>query len=327
MRHAAVAASLILAGFITMPSPASAQETGRFERTLTVQGPVDLSIFTGSGSIVVSPGADGTVHVVGTVRANDWWRTNPADARQAIQAVEANPPVVQNGSRIEIGPIADRELARRVSISYEVSVPRGTRLTSRSGSGSQRIGALAGPVTVSTGSGSVEVGAIGASVEISTGSGSVKVEGGKGRTSVSSGSGTVHAGAFDGDLQIRTGSGGIHVERVANGEVVLSSGSGSIEVRSLDGGLMANSASGSIRVAGTPTRDWKVSSSSGRIDLDIPAGTAFRVEANSSSGSIRTDHQMQVQSVGRRELVGSVGEGGSLVTARTSSGSIAIRKS
>ena len=103
-------------------------------------------------------------------------------------------------------------------------------------------------------------------------------------------------------------------------------GSGSIAVDSLSGGLTARSASGTITVAGTPGQDWQLHSSSGSIALDIPDGTPFRVEASTSSGRINTDHKLTVSSVGQRELSGAVGDGGRLVSARTSSGSIHIRK-
>lgn len=325
MRHIAILV-VVVAGLVAVPAVAAGQELGRFERTLTVSAPVVLSVVSGSGSVDVRSGPDGTVRIVGIVRAADRWRTSEQESQRAVRAVEANPPIVQEGGRIDVGRIDDEDIARRVSISYEVVVPRTTRVTSRTGSGSLKVGALAGPVSVSTGSGSVDVGAIDDGVEVTTGSGSVKVEGGRGRVGISTGSGTVHAGAIDGDVHIRTGSGAIHVERVSGGTADLRSGSGSLAVRRLDGGLIANTASGSISVSGIPRRDWTVSSSSGQLTLRIPSGTSFRIQANSSSGRIETDHDLQSRTVGRRELTGTAGEGGPLVTARTSSSRIAIRK-
>jgi DUF4097 and DUF4098 domain-containing protein YvlB len=317
---------VVVAALAAVPAAAAGQELGRFERTLTVSAPIALSVVSSSGSVDVRPGSDGAVRIIGIVRAADRWRTDEQESRRAARAVEANPPIVQDGERIDVGHISDQDVARRVSISYEIVVPRATRVTSRTGSGSQRVGALAGPVSVSTGSGSVEVGAIDDGVDVTTGSGSVNVESGRGRVFINTGSGTVHAGAVDGDVHIRTGSGGVHVERVSGGTADLRSGSGSLEVRRLDGGLIANTSSGSISVTGTPRHDWTASSSSGQVTLRIPSGTAFRIQANSSSGRIETDHDLQTSTVSRRELTGTTGAGGPLVTARTSSGRIAIRK-
>jgi DUF4097 and DUF4098 domain-containing protein YvlB len=318
---------VVVAGLAAVPAVAAGQELGRFERTLTVSAPVALSIVSGGGSVDVRSGPDGSVRIIGSIRAADRWRTNEQDSRSAVRAVEATPPIVQEGNRIDLGLISDADVDRRVSISYEVIVPHATRLTSRTGSGSQKVAALAGPVSVSTGSGSVEVGAIAGGVDVSTGSGSVNVESGQERVFINAGSGTVYAGAVDGDLHIRTGSGGIHVEQVSDGTADLRSGSGSLEVRRLDGGLIANTGSGSITVSGTPRRDWTVASSSGQLTLRIPTGASFRIQANSSSGRIETDHDMKTTKVSRRELTGTAGEGGGpLVTVRTSSSRIAIRR-
>ena len=88
----------------------------------------------------------------------------------------------------------------------------------------------------------------------------------------------------------------------------------------------ASAASGSIHITGTPTADWQLQTSSGSIVLGIPEGSGFRVQAHTSSGSINTDHKLTITSAGRRELSGTVGSGGVLISARTSSGSIRIRK-
>ncbi len=41
--------------------------TGSFDRTLRVSGPTDLTITNPSGDVRVTPGADGTIHIVARV--------------------------------------------------------------------------------------------------------------------------------------------------------------------------------------------------------------------------------------------------------------------
>src|SRR5688500_8348395 len=48
----------------------SVQARGEFQRTLTVNGPVDLSVRTGSGSIQVRTGAVDRVQIVGRISAS-----------------------------------------------------------------------------------------------------------------------------------------------------------------------------------------------------------------------------------------------------------------
>jgi DUF4097 and DUF4098 domain-containing protein YvlB len=317
-----------LLALVALPAGAAAQAIERpFERTLTVSGPVSLAVNTGSGSIVVTPGGDGAVRVTGVVRGTSWWRgASDADVRQAVEAVAKDPPIAQRGNDIEVGRIEDRELANRVAISYEITVPRTTSLRVGTGSGSVRAGGLAGNVAVSTGSGSVEIGATEGEVSVNTGSGSVKIGGAQRRAQVNTGSGTIHLGTLVGDARVQTGSGSIHVDRASGGTVDLATASGGVTVSRLDGDLQARTSSGSVKVDGVPKGSWDVTTTSGQITLGVPAGTAFSLAAHTSSGSIETDHALTVQSTGRRELVGSTGSGGARITARTTSGSIHVNK-
>lgn len=319
-------AALVAAALVALAaSPAAAQVRGKFDKTLNVSGGVTLSVTTGSGSVSVAPGGDSSVRVIGTIRGNSWWgRSSDSAVERAVRAVESKPPIVQNGSTISLGAIDDEEISRRVSISWEITVPKQTALTVKTGSGSLDIGSLAGPVSVNSGSGSITVGSTSGPVEARAGSGSIKVEGATGRVNVSTGSGSINLGAISGKVALNSGSGSVTVRKAGEAAIDVSTGSGQIDIDGLTGGITASSASGSIHVNGTPTADWQIHTSSGSIVLGIPDGTAFRVQANTGSGSIDTDHQLTVSRVGRRELTGTVGAGGALVAARSSSGSIRI---
>jgi DUF4097 and DUF4098 domain-containing protein YvlB len=317
-------------GFLALALAAAAPVRGAdqtFERSLGVSGPVTLSVSTGSGSITVRPGTDGGVKVVGTVRPNHGWGGgSAAEADAAVRAIVANPPVVQEGNAIRLGEIADRELARRVSVSFEVTVPPSATVTSRTGSGDVEIGDLGGAVTAQTGSGSIRVGRTGAPVQAQTGSGEVTILGARERVDVSTGSGGVVVQDVSGGATVRTGSGDIDVRQSAPGAIELSSGSGSVTARGINGAARARSASGDVRLSGTPASDWEVNSASGSVVLEIPPGTSFRIVANSSSGSITNDHPATSTQSSRRELQATIGQGGPQVTVRSASGSIEIRK-
>jgi hypothetical protein len=314
-----------LAIFLCVAAPAAASVEGRFERTLTVAGPVSLSATSGSGSIKVTLGSDGAVHVIGVIRANSWWSSGSSDElERAVKAVETTPPIVQDGTSIRIGDLADERIERLVSISYTISVPRRTAVESHTGSGSQSIAALSGGVRAASGSGSIDIGTIDGKVDARTGSGSINIEGANGGLSASTGSGSIKIGTTAGDMRVRSGSGSISIRQVASNAADISSSSGQIDVTDLKGGLKVTSASASIDVSGTPTADWTASSSSGSITLNIPANTSFRLRANTSSGSIRTDHTITPTTVGRHEMVGTAGSGGVLIDAHSTSGSITV---
>src|SRR5262245_52823261 len=96
--------------------------TGMFDRTLTVAGPVDLDVRTGSGSIQIRRGGTGQVRVVGHLRAQrGFW--NDLSAEERIRRIEMAPPISQNGSAVSIGDQTNSDEFRNVSISYELTVP------------------------------------------------------------------------------------------------------------------------------------------------------------------------------------------------------------
>src|SRR5215472_18431126 len=160
IRYSAAAFFVASAVFIASSAAVAATE-GSFDRTLSVNGGVNLEIETGSGSIQVRTGSSNEVRITGHIRANNWLFGSPGDA---VERLEQNPPIQQSGNDIRIGHISDPELRRNISISYQVLVPSNTQLHSSTGSGSQEISGLAGPIDITSGSGSLKISDIGSGV-------------------------------------------------------------------------------------------------------------------------------------------------------------------
>jgi hypothetical protein len=106
---------------------------GSFERSLTVSGPVELEVSTGSGDITLRPGEAGAVRIRGKIQARDNW--DEGNAEKKVRYLEQNPPIEQDANHIRIGRSDDRELTRNVSIDYEIEVPVETQVISTTGSG------------------------------------------------------------------------------------------------------------------------------------------------------------------------------------------------
>jgi DUF4097 and DUF4098 domain-containing protein YvlB len=259
------------------------------------------------------------VRVHGEIRAQKW------DAEKKVRYLEDNPPIEQNGNSIRIGRVDDREMMENVSIRYELEVPVKTSLVSKTGSGSQSIGNIAGPVEVSSGSGSLTVGDIGGEVEATAGSGSIEIGAAKGRVRVKTGSGSISANGVAGPITSSSGSGSVEFEQTGPGDVDIDTGSGSIRVSGVHGALSAESGSGSIQADGEMTGDWRLRSSSGTVTVRLPGEAAFDLLARTSSGEILSDHEVTVRELGKREIRGKVGDGGHLLEVRTSSGDIRIK--
>jgi DUF4097 and DUF4098 domain-containing protein YvlB len=309
---------------LTLFAIAAAAEEGSFDRTLTVEGPVEVEVATGSGSIAVQPGSSGVVKVHGEIRTHRAWFGGHA-ADQVRRIVE-NPPIEQEGNVIRIGVDRDDDLYRNVSISYEIEVPEETSLGTHTGSGSVTVGSLRGPVDARSGSGSVRVGAIGRDVKVRTGSGSIDVDGAHGGLEARSGSGSISADGIEGPITARTGSGSIELEQRGAGDVEVESGSGGIRLHGINGGLDVDAHSGHVFVEGIVAGDWDISSSSGGVTLELPDDAAFELDARTSSGHIELEHPVTVQGrLSKKTIRGTVRGGGPRVEIDSSSGSIEIR--
>ena len=296
-----------------------------FERRLTVSGPVELEVSSGSGDIRVVPGPAGTVHVQGRARATDHWISFGGEGgADVVRRVEKDPPIEQAGNRIEIGRRDRDQRWNGVSISYVITVPRNARVTARSGSGDLEVGDIAGPVDFSTGSGDIRVGRTAGPVSARTGSGSIDVN--DAVTLIArTGSGSVLA-SVKGSIEASSGSGDITVSQKAPGRADLSTGSGDINLTGASGPMRVRASSGDVTVEGAPSAPWEVTASSGDIDMRLPQDAGFELDLHSSSGGIDTALPVTVSGKqSRRDLKGQVRGGGPRVHASTGSGSIRLR--
>jgi DUF4097 and DUF4098 domain-containing protein YvlB len=321
---AVFAATLMLAFAAFSARPSLADTEGHFDRTLTVTGPVDMDVQTGSGSITVHAGGAGKVEIHARIRANGWHLEG--DVEQRVHDIEQNPPIEQDGNTIRIGHTDDRERFHNISISYEITTPAETKLHSSSGSGDVHVDGVNGPTEANSGSGSVRLNNIGGETQAHSGSGDIEMDSIKGNAVAKTGSGSVHAMGIAGAFTGSSGSGDIRFEQTSPGDVDVSSGSGSIEIKGAKGAVKAQTGSGNITAQGDPTGEWKLRTGSGSVDVEFPEQAAYELVAHTSSGSIHTNHEMTVQgTISPRELRGKVHGGGPVVDLSTSSGSIEIR--
>jgi DUF4097 and DUF4098 domain-containing protein YvlB len=320
--------ALAICVFPLMVLPLKAATTGHFERTLQVNGTVELEVSSGSGNINVHQGGEGSVSVTAKIHSNNGtsWLFGSGNIEERIRKIEQNPPIVQQGNTIRIGRIEDRDLTRNISIDYDVTVPPQTRLNSHTGSGDQTISGLQQPMTAKTGSGNVTVDRISAETRVSSGSGDLKINSVKGILYADTGSGNIRADDIAGDVFANTGSGDVEIRQSAGGSVKAQTGSGNINLHGVKGGLRADAGSGNIQAEGEPTSDWRLGAGSGNITLKVPTQASFNIDARTSSGTLRlNNHQVTTQgTLARNHIQGKVGNGGVLLDLHTGSGDIEL---
>lgn len=308
-------------------SPAWAQHTGSFHRSYHLNGPVRLTVETGSGSIHVT-GAPGSAVTVDATISQGWslfGGSNPADIAQ----IEAHPPIDQAGNTVVIHRVNPGWI-NNVSISYVITTPPDTSLQAHTGSGSIQVEGLKDPAELGAGSGRIAIADLAASVHAQTGSGTIEFGRVGGELRLGTGSGSIRGQEAGGRLSATTGSGDIQVGTLdAGGEV--HAASGEISVDQVRGDFTAHTASGSIHVGGQLAGDsqWNLSTASGSIRIALPASAVANVRLQTASGGIRVDHPTEHQeSFGRHSWQGVIGTGGARPTAtliaHTASGSITV---
>lgn len=315
-------ASIVLATLTTGCSIGPG-ETGSFDKTFTVTGPVQLEVNNGSGHVEVRSGQPGQVRVHADLTV---WLTFMDDKDSHLGEIRDNPPVSQQGNLVRIESRGD--VFNHVRVDYTIYVPAETEVRANLGSGNMEVNDIQGPANLQTGSGRIGAHRIHNDVVSKTGSGSIELMDIAGRTTAETGSGLIELSHIDGDIHATAASGSIRMDRTP-GRIVSHTGSGTITISGAENDLRASSSSGSIRVDGNPTPSsyWDIHASSGSVSLTVPSDAGFRVHARSGSGSIESDLPVTMEEqMGRHEMRGRIGNGSASVELQTGSGGIHIRR-
>ena len=235
MKLAIVAAMCI--GMAAAAVPGWAAEAN-FERTLTVTGSVELNLATGSGTIHLTAGPDGRVHIMGHVKSS--WGAND----DQVRAIADHPPIEQTGNIVRVG--AHMGPMHNISIDYEIEAPAGAFLDAGTGSGDVSDDGVGINARLHTGSGKVHATGLRGSFTLETGSGSIYAEQvGDGDVKAQTGSGTIELRNLHGALRAGTGSGGIKATGTPTGPWRLHTGSGSVELWTGSSALTLDASTGS----------------------------------------------------------------------------------
>lgn len=303
---------------------ATSSAEGAFDRTLTVNGPVQLSLENGAGGVTITRGATDKVEIHAKIRAHGWFGGGDPEA---VRQLEQKPPVEQTGNNIRIFKPEPQGEFRNIAITYDITAPEQTSVESHTGSGAQRIEGLKGPVKARSGSGSVTINNIGSQIEARAGSGHITLNNINGRADLETGSGGVDANDIAGGVKVHTGSGGIDVKQSAPGDVEAEAGSGHIRLSGLEGAVHARCGSGGITVDGIPKDSWQFHSGSGSIEVRTLGNVGLDLRAHTSSGRVNVEGPITIESgeLNKRDVSGKIRGGGVTLEASTGSGSIYIR--
>jgi len=340
---------LLIVALVAVASPATAAvtlrgivpedgpRTGWFERYSEArQGPEQIEKFTQSykvgdgsaldlsqlsGDIRVTAGGGSEIKIDATKRVR---HRDPEEAKRLLAALRID--VNNFNGRVEVRTIYPRRGSFgnniSASVDYVISVPAD------------------------------------AAVSLKSISGDVSVTGVKGEVRAETVSGDVNVNSTPNVAIAKTISGDVTAQNVSTQTtLVLSTISGSVlgtglKVRALEAG----SVSGNVRLVGTDVERLEAKSISGNIEFDAPltrggryeftshsgtvritmsGGTGFELDADTFSGSVRTDVPVTLRTMGRTDqnrrgsnkaIRGSYGDASAYLSIRSHSGSVIITK-
>lgn len=182
-------------------------------------------------------------------------------------------------------------------------------------------------VLIDTGSGRVVATDIVGALDIETGSGGVVVRGVVGDLRVETGSGRVEVSDVSGrEIAIETGSGGVRGVGLDADVLSVDTGSGSIELESVRSSkIVLDTGSGSIDIELTSDIDvLEADTGSGSVTVRAPSDLGAEVEIKTGSGRIDLDFPLEVRSVRRNHVRGTIGDGRGRIEIDTGSGSVRL---
>ncbi len=291
-----------------------ATQTDRETRRFSVGPAGQLDLETLSGDITIRPTSGNNI-VVEIVRESRG--TDDAAAKQGLARVVVESE--ERGGRVTVKtryPNGRSEYS--VNVNYIVEAPAGTRISTQSISGNVTVNGITGELSVNTTSGDVEI------------TGATRLT----SATAVSGDVTLRDVSAQGLLEASTVSGDVVLTGGKARRVVLSSISGGVAARGIDADeVTLKSTSDDVVFDGNLSArgSYTFSSHSGDVRISISGQTGFSLEADTFSGSVRTDFPIKVTTLASRRsrartITGTFGDGSAVISATSFSGSVVVTK-
>jgi DUF4097 and DUF4098 domain-containing protein YvlB len=296
------------------------RETRRFN--VGANGQLDLETLSGDVTIRRGSARELIVEIVREARG-----TTDATVKAGLAEVRAESE--GRGGRVTVKAVYPNRRGRSdysVTVSYIVSAPAGTSISTRSISGDVTVEGIDGELSVNSTSGDVKVMSATRLAKVSTVSGDITL------TNVSA----------EGLLEASTMSGEILATNIKARRVDLGAISGGVTARGIDAtDVKLHSMADDISFEGplTSRGRYEFTSHAGDVRVTIDGRVGFTLDASTFSGSVRSDLALQNSRSGgrsftdRREgrenntsLSGTFGDGSAAISARSFNGEVILIK-
>jgi DUF4097 and DUF4098 domain-containing protein YvlB len=282
-------------------------DEARFSRTIQVGRGSSLTVSNVSGDIIVRAGRSGEMSIQAIKDGRD------------VDRVSID--VAEHGGRVEVRTVR-RGGSDHVSVNFTIAVPPDASVDLHSISGNIQVADVKGGMRAESVSGNVTAVSVSHLDHLKSVSGDVKIT----------------DGSADGDVSTGSVSGNVTIRNLKNVQgLELSTVSGDITLEGLACQRASiRTVSGEISYSGALSSNgrYEISSHSGDIVLRLAGDTGFEFDGTSFSGDIESDFPITIHGTAegnrrgprRHEIHGTFGNASALLTVRSFSGDILIRR-
>ena len=233
----------------------SIKAEGVEEKTLTVSGPISLTLNNDFGDVSVTGGADGQVKIIAEKTA---WGSNEAEAHKELEELKVL--VEQNGNNIDISlqhPDQMHVLNLRPdiwSVKFTISVPKETAATLDSRNGDIVLSGTAGNADLRTDFGSIQVSNVSGAVTVDTNNGNVTA------TDITS----------EADVSLTSDFGNLTVHGISAANVSAGSTNGTLDLQDIlaSKAMKAGSDFGGISLSNSKVPALEIRTTNGKVALE-----------------------------------------------------------
>ncbi len=267
-----------------------------------------------SGSRLYVENFNGSVEIAGwdqeTAGISGTKYASTENARNALRI-----DIVTSGDSIRIRTVRPSGHRGNMGARYVIKVPSRTSLDRvDSSNGSVYIHDIEGNARVRTSNGRVHVVRLKGPLDASTSNASLEIEEVQGPVTAHTSNGHVNATDVSNGLDVSTSNGGI--------EAFLTSVQPETPIK-----LATSNGGVKLTMDSLSRNEIEATTSNASITIRMPATLNANLKARTSNASISTDFDVTSKGqIGKHVLEGTIGGGGSLLTLRTSNGSIRIAK-
>ena len=274
--------------------------------TFSTSSSPEVYVTTSGGSVDVIGHSDDTVRIEMYVqRSGRYLDSSDTDLSDFDITIRKDGDIIVAEAKQRSSGLGIIRAVRNISVSFKAYVPEYSLAEGRTSGGSVSAEGIYNDLKLITSGGSVSVTDIEGITELRTSGGNINLENVSGIISARTSGGSINARGIYGEAELRTSGGSINLDEI----------SAKISARTSGGGIRGKFF--------TFYDDIELTTSGGNIEIYLPETEHFTL--NLRGQRVNTTLRNFSGEFERNRISGKIGEGGPVLSARTSGGSVSLK--